>query len=70
MTTGNHNADQADKARDKADKCECGSYWREVDWCTIDDEPCYKECEANIPGMPCYKAETRFVCKTCGAIRR
>ena len=69
MDSGNSSADQADKARDKADKCECGSYWREVDWCTIDDEPCFTECEANITGMPCYKAETRFVCK-CGVIRR
>lgn len=70
MDSGNHIADQADKERNNANKCTCGGEFKEVDWCGLDDEACFKECEANIPGMPCYKAETRFECKMCGAIRR
>jgi len=66
--TGNHNSDSADKARDNADKCTCGGYLKEIDWCILDDEGCFTDCEANISGMPCYKAITKFECKKCGAI--
>ena len=68
MNSGNHLADQADRERDRADRCSCGGYLDSVTWCNDQNCECYKSCPTNIPMLPCYMAEEKLRCRRCGVV--
>lgn len=68
MGSGNSMADQSDRKRDNQDRCSCGGYMDEVEWCDPENEICDKACPIYNSVTLCAAAITKMKCRKCGAM--
>ena len=67
--TGNHLADQSDKARDDASKCpDCKAELVDIDWCERDGVECSTSLGCSVDCADGENMDNRIKCPRCGTV--